>query len=111
LNQVEQIPIKNLITTGNPVVDFLMRLKAMDEQYLDPRDILCLYTIICKPGIHRDALAKTLGLNAGANVLTNVRRLIKRGFIEDRRDESRRANPSLFYALPAGVTYWLALKP
>lgn len=103
--------IRKLISADNAVVDFLVRMKYLDEQRVTPRDVMCLYAIIRKPGMHRHDLSKAIGVNAGVNVLTNVNKMIRWGFIEDRREVSRRLNPSVFHATAEGIAFWESLKP
>lgn len=86
-------------------------MRYMDEGNVSPRDILCLYTILHKPGITRHDLAKAVGVNAGVNVLRNVHKLTAWGYIEDRRQEVKRLAPSLLHITPAGIAFWESIKP
>lgn len=102
---------ERLINDGARTLEFLMRLKKIDVAKMTVREVMCLYMIIGIPGMSRTDLAKALGLNAEVNVLYTIKRLVRRGFVEDRRPESRRAVPAMLYALPAGVEFWESLKP
>jgi hypothetical protein len=95
----------------SPTVDFLMRLKQMDSEQVTTRDVLCLYSIISRPGMTREDLRATLNLNAGVNVLSNINRLIRWGYIEDRRTSARKAIPSILHATKAGIDFWHRIKP
>ena len=103
--------VENLIRNSTPVVDVMVRLKKIDLVHLTARDVMCLYSIISRPGMSRSDLADTLGLNAEVNVLSNIKRLTKHGYIEDRRREQQRAVAAMLYVLPAGVEFWESIKP
>lgn len=94
----------------SPVVSFLLRLKFMDENFVTARDVLCLAAIINRPGMSRRDLSSTLGLNAEVNVMSNVNRLIRWGYIEDRRHDPRKAVASILHATKDGVDFWHRIK-
>lgn len=99
---------------NSPVIEFLMRLRKMDSLAITARDVLLLYTIIANPGIHgKDAAHKISGTLERSGIHFGLARLMRMGFIEDRRpaSEARRARPSAFHALPAGIEFWNELKP
>jgi len=103
--------IDNMKIRQSPTIDFLVRMKALDDNYVTPRDIMCLYAIIRKPGMSRQDLAHAIGVPTPANVLSNVNRLIRWNYVEDRRTVSRRASPSFLHALPDGIEFWERIKP
>lgn len=88
-----------------------MRLKHMDDNFVTTRDVLCLYSIIHKPGMSRQDLCDVLGLNTTSNVLSNINRLIRWGYIEDRRGQTRKAIASILHATPDGIEFWENIKP
>lgn len=90
-------------------VEFLQRLLNVDTVGLTVRDALCLYVIQAKPGISGLDLAHMVGQPHRSGVQSNIHRLIDRGLIEDRRERSKKAIPSLLYVLPAGVELWKTL--
>lgn len=104
-------PVSKIIAHSNPVVDFLLRLKQLDTYYVTPRDILCLCAIINKPGSSKQDLADAIGVPAPSNIESNVTRLIRWGYIEDRREVSRRAVPHRLHPLKEGIEFWECIKP
>ncbi len=103
--------IGNITPHQSPTIDFLIRLKLLDENYVTPRDLLILYAIIRKPGMSQKDVSEAIGVNNPANVMSNIARLQRWNYIEDKRVVSRRASPSLLYALPDGVEFWEKIKP
>lgn len=95
----------------SPTVDFLMRMKYMDQNFVTPRDVMCLYVIITKPGLSRQDLCDAIGLNAISNVFSNINRLMRWGYIEDRRKVVRQSCPSMLHPLPAGIEFWENIRP
>lgn len=95
----------------NPTVDFLVRLKKIDKRSLTVRDILALYTVIRCPGIAGIDLARKIGIENRSNVACNINRLIREGYIEDRRLKADRATLTILHALPRGTELWDELKP
>lgn len=93
-------------------VEFLVRLRKIDKSGLTSRDVLLLYTIITHPGIHGHDAGKKIGVVERSSVSFGLNRLVKRGFIEDRREARLvgRGVPNQLYALPAGVEFWNDLK-
>lgn len=94
-------------------VEFLLRLRKIDKSGLTCRDILLLYTIIANPGINGWDAGRKIGVAERSSVTFGMNRLIKRGFIEDRREQNLvgKGVPNRLYALPAGVEFWNDLKP
>lgn len=92
-------------------VDFLVRLRKVDQRQLTGRDVLVLYTIISNPGIMGVEVANKLGLGNRSNVSSNIHRLCRGSYIEDRREKARKANPAILHVLPAGLEFWDEIKP
>lgn len=92
-------------------VEFLVRLRKIDKRILTVRDILVLYAVIENPGIAGTEIANMLGLENRSSVSSNVMRLEREGYIEDRREFRRKANPAAFHVMPAGVAFWNEIKP
>lgn len=99
------------LETQSPVVEFLVRLKRIDRKGYTVRDVLSLYTIIHNPGISGVDLAGMIGAGNRSNINSNIHRLIRAGLIEDRRATTRKANPAVLHALPAGIEFWNEIKP
>lgn len=93
------------------VTDFLVRLRKIDLHGLTARDILVLYAVMGNPGASGMDLIHKLGIKDRSAIASNLARLEREGFIEDRREERRKAVPGVLYALPAGVEFWDEIKP
>lgn len=107
------VPLRAILSDMSPApgstVEFLQRLLNVDLASLTVRDALCLYVIQAQPGISGLDLAHMVGQPHRSGVQSNIHRLIDRGLIEDRRERSKKAIPSLLYVLPAGVELWKTL--
>lgn len=94
-----------------PVIDFLIRLRKIDRKFLTVRDVLVLYTVMGNPGISGIDLARKLGIEHRSNITCNINRLVREGYIEDRRVKANRAIQTILHVLPQGVDFWNDLKP
>lgn len=105
------VPLRTILAAmpAGDTEDFLLRLLNVDLAKLTVRDALCLYVIQARPGIDGLTLSGMIGQPHRSGVQSNIHRLIDRGLIEDRRERSKKAVPSLLYALPAGVELWKSL--
>lgn len=117
MTQMGNIPLRTILQSLNPAgtasgsaEEFLQRLLKIDVEGLTVRDVLCLYVIQAKPGIFGLDLAHMVGQPHRSGVDSNIRRLIDRGLIEDRRERAMKATPNLLFVLPAGVELWNSLK-
>lgn len=101
------------MTNTSPVVDFLVRLRRIDQTGLKARDILILYTVISNPGISGIDITHKLGYGERSHIQSALYRLCDLGYMEDRRSPERRrkANPAMFHPLPAGIELWERLRP
>lgn len=94
-----------------PTKDFLVRLRKIDLHGLTHRDVIILYTIIATPGVSGVEIADKIGLKNRSAVALNITRLIRCGFIEDRREMARKASPAVLHALAPGIAFWNEIKP
>lgn len=94
----------------SPTVDLLLKLRRIDKSGLTVRDILLFYTIIANPGINGWDAGKLIGIEARSSVQFGLARMIKRGLIEDRREQEGKGIPNRLYVLPAGLEFWNGLK-
>ena len=74
--------------TRTPTVELLLRLRKIDKSGLTARDVLLLCTIISNPGINGWDAGRKIGLAERSSVTFGMNRLIKRDFIEDRREQN-----------------------
>lgn len=93
------------------VEDFLVRLRKVDLRGLTVRDVLVLYVIIGHPGCSGIEVSNKLGIKDRSAIASNIWRLIREGYIEDRREEQRKANPAILHPLPHGLDFWDEIKP
>ncbi len=93
------------------VTDFLVRLRKIDLAGLKARDVLVLYAIMGNPGASGMEITTKLGIKERSLIASNLARLERAGFIEDRRDMKAKAVPGVLYALPAGIEFWEEIKP
>jgi DNA-binding MarR family transcriptional regulator len=93
------------------ILDFLVRLRKIDRRTLTVRDVLVLYAIIENPGIAGVDIAHKLGLPDRSSIASNIMRLEREGYIEDRREEHRKANPAILHVLQKGLEFWNEIKP
>jgi DNA-binding MarR family transcriptional regulator len=93
------------------VTDFLVRLRKIDLHGLTVRDVIVLYAIMGNPGASGMDITHKLGIKDRSAIASNLARLEREGFIEDRRGEKRKAVPGVLYAKPAGVAFWDEIKP
>jgi DNA-binding MarR family transcriptional regulator len=93
------------------VTDFLVRLRKIDLRGLTVRDVLVLYAIMGNPGASGMDITHKLGIKDRSAIASNLARLERAGFIEDRRDTRAKAVPGVLYALPAGIAFWDEIKP
>jgi len=93
------------------VTDFLVKLRKADKLGLTLRDILVLYAIMGAPGSSGLDIATKLGIKDRSAISSNLARLERLGFIEDKREERSKAVPAVLHVLPAGVAFWDEIKP
>jgi DNA-binding MarR family transcriptional regulator len=93
------------------VTSFLVKLRKADKLGLTLRDILVLYAIMSAPGSSGLDIATKLGIKDRSAISSNLARLERLGFIEDRRTERSKAVPAVLHPLPAGVGFWDEIKP
>lgn len=94
-----------------PNVTFLAKLRKIDLRTLTVRDVLVLYVVIENPGTSGVEIANKLGMKERSSIASNINRLIRGGYIEDHREERRKANPTMLHVLPAGLEFWDEIKP
>lgn len=100
------------MTVGNiGASDFFVRLRKIENAGLKARDIVVLYAIQGEPGIMGRTLAIKLGYASRSNVQDCVARLVKQGFIEDRRRVVNQQTPNDLHILPAGVELLTEIVP
>lgn len=98
-----------------PAVDFMVRLKLMDRSLVTTRDAICLWAIKSNPGTAGRELALKLGYAARSSIEFNVARLVRLGYIQDRRENvdplKPRLTPNSFYITPDGDAFLDELLP
>lgn len=94
------------MTSKPEIVTFMVRLHKIVRAGLRARDAMLLYTIMVNPGVNGKDLGRKLGIPERSHIDFGIKRLIRVGFVEDRREEVRKANPNLLYVTPAGSAFW-----
>lgn len=95
----------------NVTVEFLSRLRKIDLRSLTNRDVLVLYAIIQQPGQSGLEISTKLGIPDRSGIASNIWRLIREGYIEDRRTEHKKAVPAILHPLQRGLEFWDEIKP
>lgn len=95
----------------NVTVDFLVNLRKIDKRSLTVRDILILYVVIENPGISGIDITKKLGIKDRSAIASNLHRLERENYLEDRRETRTKAVPTILHALPKGLALWDEIKP
>lgn len=95
----------------NPAIEFLIRLRKIDKQGITVRDTLMLYILIGNPGMTGLDLGKAVGFGHRSSVDSNIRRLLRHGLIEDRRERFGQAIPNDLHITPKGMEFWNSIKP
>src|SRR6478735_3406482 len=88
------------------VTDFLVKLRKIDKHGLTVRDMLVLFAIMQKPGSSGLDIASALAIKDRSAISSNLARLERQGFIEDRREERSKAVPAILHPLSAGLEFW-----
>lgn len=99
------------MTALNPTIDFMARLKKVDNADLKCRDILVLWAIAREPGMMGRELAMKLGYKSRSNVQICVDRLKRTGLVEDRRPVEDNRTPNDLYVTPAGEIFLGEIVP
>lgn len=86
-------------------------LRGIDREGLTVRDGVVLWAVVGHPGKCGQDIQILLGFANRSAVAGNLQRLVKRGFVEDRRTREAQAVPSIYYSTPAGIEYWNRIKP
>jgi DNA-binding MarR family transcriptional regulator len=96
---------------ASPAVEFLLTLHKMDKQQTTTRDVILLYAIMTNPGCNGQEIARKIGIAERSSIQFNIDRLMRHGFVEDRRTEIKKTIPNRLYATPAGLAFWNEIKP
>lgn len=99
------------ILSRNVTFDFLVNLRKIDKRSLTVRDILILYVIIENPGCSGVEITNKLGIKDRSAIASNLRRLEREGYIEDRREKRTKAISAILHVMPAGTEFWNEIKP
>jgi DNA-binding MarR family transcriptional regulator len=88
-----------------------VKLRKIDLRGLTVRDVLVLYAIMGNPGASGLDISTKLGIKDRSAIASNLARLEREGFIEDRREERKKAVPGVLHVQPAGLEFWDEIKP
>jgi DNA-binding MarR family transcriptional regulator len=94
------------MTERKDLVDFMIRLRKIDKRHLTQRDFLLLWCIRENPGIEGIGITAKFGFKSRSMIQTNLARLEREGYIEDRRKTHSRTVPCIFHLTPKGEELW-----
>lgn len=100
-----------MIATSTAGIDFLVRLRKIDNANLKSRDIIILWAIAHTPGMMGLELARKIGMKTRSNVQIPIRRMIEAGLIEDRRRVKNLLTPNDLHILPYGEKFLADIMP
>lgn len=98
------------MTQRQIIVDLMVKMRKIDAAGLTQRDVLVIWCVKENPGIEGILLSQKLGFKSRSNVQTNIFRLIRLGFIEDRRAVAAKTVPNILHLLPKGEEFWSDLN-
>jgi DNA-binding MarR family transcriptional regulator len=99
------------VSATPPSIDFLSRLKRIDNHDLKGRDILVLWGIARENGVMGQEIAHKLGYKERSNIQHSINRLLRHGLIEDRRPAINHMTPNELYVTPAGTELLTEIVP
>jgi DNA-binding MarR family transcriptional regulator len=86
---------------------FIQMLNHIDRAELTCRDVILLAIIIKRPGLNGRHLSQVANLNARSLVTSNIQRLERLGYIEDRKQMARkRVSANILHATEKGRNLW-----
>jgi DNA-binding MarR family transcriptional regulator len=91
------------------IFDTMILLKVLDRRGLTPRDVLVLWTVRESPGCMGHDVKVKLGYPGRSSVQGSIERLIREGYIEDRRVKTGKFTPNQLHLLPVGEKLWQEL--
>jgi DNA-binding MarR family transcriptional regulator len=96
---------------NSPTVDFMKRLRQIDNAHLTVRDVIVLWAIAREPGMMGRQLALKIGYKTRSNVQNQFERLIQHGFVEDRRPVANNMTPNDLHITLAGAEFLDEIVP
>lgn len=99
------------MTGQGQLLDFMVRLRKIDGAHLAARDPILLWAIKTDAGMMGRELAMKLGYKSRSNIQVHVNRLIRVGFVEDRRPAEDNRTPNDLHITPAGEAFLADLVP
>lgn len=94
-----------------PSIDFLSRLRRIDDRGLKLRDVIVLWAIAREHGMMGKEIAMKLGYKSRSNVQDCFKRLEQHGYIEDRRPVRNQITASDFHVLQKGNDFLAEIVP
>lgn len=93
------------------MVDFMVRLKRIDNAGHNVRDVLILWAIKKEPGLMGRELAIKLGYKTRSNVQIRLRHLLDNGLLADHRIKKNNLTPNDLHITPAGEKFLDSVVP
>ena len=97
--------------TVNSTVDFMRRLRIIDNHALKVRDPMVLWAIAREGGMTGREIATKLGYPSRSRIQDGIVRLLKAKMIEDRRVVENQLTPMDLYITPIGEKFLSDVLP
>lgn len=95
--------------TSKERIRFVKNLHLLDRADFRVRDMVILFAIIHNPGISITGIRERVGYEFNTYIYRPVRRLMKRGLIEDRRPVVAKSRECDFHATEKGIAFFDSL--
>lgn len=99
------------MTEHSAASDFLVRLRKIENSGLKPRDIVVLYAINGQGGMMGREISDKLAYPSRSHIQDGLERLMKAGYVEDRRPQHNQQTPNDFWITPAGAALVADIVP
>jgi len=83
-------------------LDFMLKLRRIDDAGLTQRYVLVLWAVRETPGMMGLELTRKLGYKTRSNIQHSISVLVDKGLIEDRRIKTGNLTPNDLHITPAG---------
>lgn len=94
-----------------PSIDFLSRLRKIDLHKVKARDVVLLWAIAREPGMMGQELARKLGFEGRSNIQICLNRMIRDGYVDDRRSRKTNTTPNDLHISPKGAAVLADVMP
>lgn len=89
-----------------PILSLMVKMKMLDKAELVPRDILSIWFIHDNPGTNGTDLFRKLGYPTRSAVQSSVNRIVREGYVDDRRVRVAKMIPNILHLTPKGLKFY-----